>query len=193
MEKNYLTATDIMKFVYCPRIIYYIYVLKQPQSVTKKEEEGIKKETVFIKKGRRTKLIKELPALPKIFRVNLSSEKFNFRTILDSIILNKDLNEAYPLQAKNTYTPRKLFETQKMQLLFEAILIEDCLNFKSPFGFIKFLKSNEIQKVTLSEKSKVFSLAKEIREIISKENFPLPTKYKNRCVDCCYRHNCWGD
>jgi len=59
-------------------------------------------------------------------------------------------------------------------------------------GFIKFLKSGELVKVNLNDKSEVIGTAEKVKEVIGTESFPKPTKYKNRCVDCCYRKMCWG-
>ncbi|MBI3412902.1 MAG: CRISPR-associated protein Cas4 [Candidatus Aenigmarchaeota archaeon] len=193
MEKTYITATDLMKYVYCPRIIYYIYVLKRPQQVTKKEEKGINKETIFKREGKRTKIVKKYPPLPKIFNVRLSSEELGIRTIADSIMIDASKNEAYPIQTKYSFKPDKIFKTQKIQIMMEGLLIEKSLGYNVPFGFIKFLKSGELVKVPIHDKSDVIGTAEKVKEIIGTERFPKPTKYKNRCVDCCYRKMCWGE
>jgi len=181
-----------MNYSYCPRIIYYVYVSKNPQFTTKKEFKGREKESEFKIKAKRTKVVKTFPQLPKLFKVHLVSEKLGLKTIVDSIILDKERNEAYPIQSKYSYRPRRLFRTQINQLLMEAFLIEECLGYKVPFGFIKFLKSGDFIKVHLNNKEKVIDLFDEIREIIEKERFPKPTQYRKRCVDCCYKNKCWG-
>ncbi|MEW6592789.1 MAG: Dna2/Cas4 domain-containing protein [Candidatus Hadarchaeota archaeon] len=47
-------------------------------------------------------------------------------------------------------------------------------------------------KIPLNDKTRVLQIISDIRETISKESFPPPTKYKKRCVDCCYRKMCWA-
>ena len=100
--------------------------------------------------------------------------------------------EAYPIQAKYSFKPKMIYRGQRNQLLMEALLIEESLGYRVPFGFIKFLKSGELVKVWLNEKERVIDLFVEIREIIEKERFPKPTRYRKRCVDCCYKAKCWG-
>jgi CRISPR/Cas system-associated exonuclease Cas4 (RecB family) len=129
-----------MNYSYCPRIIYYVHVLKDPQFTTKKEFKGREKEDQFRGNAKRTKVVKELPLLPKEFKVSIVSEKLGIKTIADCIIINEGRGEAYPLQIKYSVRPNIIYETQKNQLFMEALLIEQQLNYKVPFGFIKFLK-----------------------------------------------------
>lgn len=76
--------------------------------------------------------------------------------------------------------------------MFEGVLVEDTFKLDVPFGFIKFLKSNDLVKVDLSNKKEIFAIADEIRNIIKNEIIPEMTPYKKRCVDCCYKNICWG-
>lgn len=190
MESQYMTATDLMKYLYCPRILYFMYVIKKPQSVTKKEEVGIKKENDFKSRGKRTKIVKNYPALPKIFKVHLASEKLGIKTICDSIMINKEKGEAYPIQAKYAYKPRAIYKTMRMQICMEALLIEEILKYKAPYGFVKFLKSGNLVKINTNSKEDVISVFDEIKKMTSSESFPKKTKYSKRCVDCCFKNIC---
>lgn len=184
-----------MNHEYCKRINFYRHVLQIPQFTTKKEYKGREKYQEFEKKSKRNKIVKEFPNFPKLFDVELKSEKLNILTIVDCIILNKEKGEAYPLQVKYSYKPNKLYRSQKLQLALESILIEDQLHLKVPFGFIKFLKSNDIVKIPISDKlrNEFWKSLNEIEEIIRTERFPEPTTYRRRCIDCCYRMKCWGE
>ena len=193
MEENpiMLTATDVMNYNYCPRIIYYVHVLKKSQITTKKEYKGREKYEEFKAKGKRTKIVKDAPRYPKLFNVKLVSEKLGLKTFVDAIMINEEAKEAYPIQAKYAFKPRVLYKHQKQQLEMEAVLIEDVLRYRVPFGFIKFLRSGDLTKVILEKEiEKTF---KSIREIITNETFPESTKYRKRCLDCCFRRFCWGD
>lgn len=192
MEPQYITATDVMNYSYCPRIIYYIHVLHEPQYTTKKELKGREKEGDFSKKGRRTKVVKEGPILPKKFGMYLISEKLGLKTKLDSVMFDYSKHEAYPIQAKYSYKPKVIYNNQKNQLLMESLLIEDVLEYKAPYGFIKFLKSGDLIKLDLTDKHSLLNAISQIKYIVNNESFPNPTEYKKRCVDCCYRRKCWG-
>ncbi|MBI5347119.1 MAG: CRISPR-associated protein Cas4 [Candidatus Aenigmarchaeota archaeon] len=167
MEKKFLTATDLMNYSYCPRIIYYVHVLKRPQFTTSKEYKGREKESDF-------------------------QEKLGIKTIVDSIMVDKEKNEAYPIQAKYSFKPSKLYRAQLFQIIMESMLIEECLGYKSPFGFIKFLRSGELVKVdTEKRRQEVLEAFQSIEKIMATESFPKPTKYRKRCVDCCFKSICW--
>jgi CRISPR-associated exonuclease Cas4 len=193
MEKRYLTATDLMNYHYCPRILYFVHTLKKPQFTTKKEYKGREKEGIFQSNAKRTKVVKTYPKLPKIFKVNLVSENLGIKTIADSIMIDKEKNEAYPIQAKFSFRPRAIYRGQKAQLSMEALLIEDQLGYKVPYGFIKFLRSGDLVKVNISDKDKleVMSTFGKIFRIMSSETLPNRTKYRKRCQDCCFKKICW--
>lgn len=59
MEENKpLAAADFKNYNYCPRIIYYVHVLKLAQAETAKERNGMKKYDEFKRKSKRTKIIR---------------------------------------------------------------------------------------------------------------------------------------
>ncbi len=183
-----LTAADFMNYEYCPRIVYFIHVLKQPQTKSPKQKKGLEKEALFKRETGRTKIIKQGPALEK--KYNLTLEHNGFITKVDCIAFNREKGEAYPIQLKYSFKPKCVYLTQKIQLMLESFLIENVLGYKVPYGYIKYVKSNVIEKVYIGEKSPLFATASKVREIIGNEVFPAATEYKKRCVDCCYRRMC---
>ena len=192
MINDNLSAKDFLNYAYCPRIVYFMHVLKIPQETTKKEFKGREKYDEFKSKSKRTKIVKEFQNFKKIYNTRLESKEHGFLTLTDCIIFDDSKKEAYPIQAKYSFKPRKVYITQRYQLMFEGVLIEDTFKLKVPFGFIKFLKSNDLVKVDLSNKQEIFAIADEIRNIIKNEAIPEMTPYKKRCVDCCYKKICWG-
>jgi len=190
-SEQILSAKDIMNFCYCPRIIYYEHVLKIPQSTTKKELKGREKYDEFKKKSRRCKIIREFPKLNKLYDVYLRSDKLNVQTRVDCIAVNEMKKEAYPIQIKYASKPVKLYQAQKLQMLLEAALIEEQMSYAVPLGFIKFLKTNELVAVYTKSKSDLENVVYQIQQLISTETFPNQTKFKKRCIDCCYRGKCW--
>lgn len=57
-EKQQLIAADVMNYNYCPRIIYYVHVLKLAQATTKKELKGREKYDDFKRKAKRNQVIR---------------------------------------------------------------------------------------------------------------------------------------
>jgi CRISPR-associated exonuclease Cas4 len=190
MINNYLTASDLMNYLYDPRIIYFVHVLKIPQTTTVKELKGREKYEEFIAASKRNKIIRELPRLSKTYNVYLSSEKYGFATKIDCIAIDDRRKEAYPIQVKYSYKPKVLYRSQRFQIIMEAVLIEEELGYKVPFGFIKFLKSKNCVKIAVTNNLKVelLKIFSEIENIVGKERLPKETVFKKRLVDNCYKN-----
>jgi CRISPR-associated exonuclease Cas4 len=186
LNKN-ITATDIMNHHYCPRINYYVHVLRIPQATTTKEYQGRKKYDEFKDKSKRNKIIPELPTLPRKYDVYLECNGIATRT--DCILF--DRNEAMPVQVKYASRPAKTHQTTYHQLLLEAFLIETILEKKVKQGFIKYQLSGGVVHVKLSESNKIRNTIEKIKEYIQSERLPKPTLRKKRCTDCCYKKLCW--
>ncbi|PIU29903.1 CRISPR-associated protein Cas4 [Candidatus Woesearchaeota archaeon CG07_land_8_20_14_0_80_44_23] len=187
-----LSASDFMNYDYCPRIIYFTYTLKRPQTKGAKQEKGLEKDREF-KKTERTKIIKkyEKSKLTKIYNVTLQSN-LGIITKADCIAIDFSNKSAFPVQLKYSYRPPKVYRTQKIQLLLEGFLIEEVLHYRVDCGYIKYLKSNELVRINLEDKHIIFELMSKIKSIIQNEIIPEPTEFKNRCIDCCYRRICYG-
>ena len=184
-----ITAADIMNYAYCPRIVYFTRVLRLPQTKSAKQRKGLEKDFSFKKDTNRNKIIKGNSYNPHLTRkYNVSLETEEYATKVDCLLINDELGEAYPLQLKYAKKPRcGVYAGQKLQLLFEAMLIEKVLGYSAPFGYIKYELSEDLIKVNLEDKKALFEIIKNVKEIISNEIYPPATKYKKRLVDNCYR------
>jgi len=191
MLNDKIVARDIKDWAYCPRIVFYKNVLKLLKYETTKTIEGKEKEFIFKRQTTRSKIVKKY-TLPLFKKYNLNLETEEFATKVDCIAIDKENNLAFPIQLKCSFKPNKTYETQRLQLLFEAMLIEKIFGFSSPAGYIKYSKSNEIVKINLLDRTRLFGVINKIKEIISKEKFPDATNYKKRCADCFYRRLCYG-
>lgn len=186
--KDKITSADFMNYEYCPRIVYFIHVLKQKQTKSSKQKKGLEKDFSF-KTTKRTQIIKKY-SIPLIKKYNVLLEDEEFITKADCIAFDKENKKAFPIQLKYSYEPKIVYRSQRFQLLLEAFLIEKQFNFSVGYGYIKYIKSNSLKKVWLNNKGELFKLADKIKNIIQNEHFPKPTKYKKRCIDCCYRRMC---
>lgn len=184
-----ITAADIMNYAYCPRIVYFTRVLKLPQTKGAKQNKGLEKDFSFKKDTQRNKIVKGKsynPCLKKIYNVSLETDEFATR--VDCLIINEKLKESYPLQLKYSKRPQfSYYKTQKLQLMFEAMLIEKVIKYKVPYGYIKYALSGDLVKVPLENKSELYAVIEKVKDIIQKEIFPPATKYKKRLIDNCYR------
>ena len=187
LNKN-ITATDILNYHYCPRIIYYVHVLKIPQATTVKEYKGREKYTLFKNKSKRNKIIAEFPHLPRKYDIYLEWE--GLATKADCVLFDGD--EAIPVQMKYAKKPRKTYKTTYNQLLFEGLLIEKALERKVIRGFVKYELSSDIVHVALKNIEQIWSTIESIKNIAHSELMPKSTSHRKRCVDCCYKKLCWG-
>ncbi len=193
MNSEFSIATSVMlEYLYCPRFTYFEYVLDIPQ----KEENRFKvqKGRTVHEKIRKTNpdyLRKKIGAIDKKSDIYLTSNE-GLRGIVDEIFFMRD-GTASPLDYKFAAYKNRVFETYRFQLVFYGKLIID--NFHVPVnkGYIIYTRSkNKLIEIELKNKDfdNLKKILKIITEIIKNGKYPKPTKYKNRCVDCCYKNIC---
>lgn len=185
-----ITAADIMNYEYCPKIIYFTRVLKLPQTKSAKQKKGLEKDASFKKDTNRNKIIKGKSYNPILARkYNVSIETDEFATKVDCLLINEQFKEAYPLQLKYARKPSfcAYYRTQKLQLMFEAMLIEKVLGYSVPYGYIKYALSGNLVKIKLENRDGLFDIIEKIKNVIKNEICPPATKYKKRLVDNCYK------
>src|SRR3989344_8252121 len=189
MIRDKITAADLMNYAYCPRIVYFTRVINLPQTKSAKQKKGLEKDFSFKKDTNRNKVIKGKSYdsnLIKKYNISLQTEEY--ATKVDCLLINERLKEAYPLQLKYSKKPRcGFYRTQRIQLMFEAMLTEKVLGYRVPYGYIKYELSGDLVKVNLENREKLFDVIKKVKDIIKNEIYPEATRYKKRLVDNCYR------
>jgi CRISPR-associated exonuclease Cas4 len=189
-----LTASQMIEYLFCPRFTYFEYVLDIPQ----KEENRFKvqKGRQIHEKIRKTNpdyLRKKINAVKKQEDVYLKSD-MGIRGIVDEILFFDD-GTAAPLDYKFAEYKNKIFSTYRFQLVFYGKLIMDNYHLPVHKGFLVYTKSkNKMIEIEFSPKD-FLRLEKNIAAIlaiIDKGIYPMATKSKNRCFDCCYKNICEG-
>ena len=170
-------------------MFYLKRIIKIPYQDTAKTFKGKKKDISFQKDTNRNKIFKGKSHNPFLIKkYNVPLENAEYVTKADCIIINDETKEAYPLQLKYSKKPEcGFYRTQKLQLMFEAMLIEEVFKYKVPYGYIKYALSNDLVKINLEDKHDLFEVINEVKNVLSSEIIPTPTKYKKRLVDNCYR------
>jgi CRISPR-associated exonuclease Cas4 len=187
-KEGYLSVTDIVDFIYCPRCFYFNYVLKAGKERTPKMARGSEAHKCIEDKSKRAKIIKWPPKLIKKFEINLKSKKFNFNVKIDCLMFNETF--AYPVEFKSSFT--KLFYVHKLQLAAQSIAIEEVLGKKVPFGYIKSISNGNVVKVEMPKalKDDVIKTINHMQKILISEALPVPTTDSNKCTDCYYKKFC---
>src|SRR3989338_733465 len=189
MIRDKITAADLMNYEYCPRIVYFTRVLNLPQTKSAKQKKGLEKDFSFKKDTGRNKIVKGKSYNPRLIKkYNISLETEEYATKVDCLLINEEKKEAYPLQLKYSKKPLcGFYRTQKLQLMFETMLIEKILKYKVPYGYVKYELSGDLFKVNLENREELFDVIEKVKYIIKNEIYPPATKYKKRLVDNCFR------
>ncbi len=188
----FLTATDVLEFLYCPRFSYFELYLHIPEHQEKrfKVQKG---RAIHEEKGRINPdyLRKNLGCLNRKNSVYLSSPK-GIRGIVDEILFLKD-GTAAPLDYKFAEYKERIFKNHKFQLTFYGQLIQD--NYQVPVnrGYIVYTRSrNKLVEVPITAKmyGELEKIIAELLQVVLKGVYPKSTPYRARCADCCYRNIC---
>lgn len=188
----YITPSDIIEFMYCPRFTYYMKCL----GISQYEEKRFK-----VQKGRETHEAKELQnveylrkkigVVNKLISGKLYSTTFKLRGIVDEILELEDHTYA-PLDYKFAIFDEKLYSTYKSQLILYAIMIEEMYQVKVNKGYLVYVRSkNLLKQIDIIEKDKeqVMDTLSEYTKVLM-GYYPRKTNVQARCLDCCYKNIC---
>ncbi len=188
----WITATDILEYLYCPRFTWFELYMKIP------EHQGRRFKVI---KGRRVHedkarfnpeyLRKKVGCADRKKKVYLSSSA-GIYGIVDEVLFLDD-GSAAPLDFKYAEYKDRIFRNHKYQLTFYAKLIEDNYNITVNRGFIIFTRSkNKLVEVPITSKmySELMKIIEKFLKIVQKGVYPKPTRSGAKCLDCCYKNIC---
>jgi len=191
MDETYITVSDVIEYLFCPRFIYFMYCLdiKQQEDKRYKVLKG-RKVHEMREKLNRDYIRKKLNCARKESSVYLASKKYRVKGIVDEVLFD---GTASPFDYKFAEDKGKLFKTYKYQSLIYGLLIKENYNVDVKKGFVCYTRSNNlVREITFSEKdfTEAVKTINEILDIIQKGFYPKKTKSLMRCVDCTYRNIC---
>ena len=193
MESVFITPSEVIEHMFCPRFTYFLNVLKVDQHEHRR---------ALVNKGRdihELKLIqnkdylrKKAGAIDKIQDVYLSSERLKLVGRVDEVLYLED-GSAAPLDYKFAHWENKVFKTYVMQQTLYALLIEE--NYAKPVSraFLVYVRSkNHLETISITPNLKTLAqkTLDDIFRIISLSYYPNVKKAKRKCEDCTYRNLC---
>lgn len=188
-----INISDVLEYTFCPRFIYYIHCLDIPQHEEKRFKVLKGREVHEEKRVNNPEYLRrKLGVVRKETSVFLASKKHHIKGIIDEILFLED-GTAAPLEYKFAEYRNKIFQTYRHQLTLHALMIKENYNIEVNRGFICYTRSNNLIKqidITPGDIKKAAQTINEILQIIEKGYYPVKTRYKNKCVDCCYRNIC---
>ena len=121
-EFQYITPSEVIEYLFCPRFVYYMNVMKVDQHENRR---------ALVNKGRdihKLKLVqnkdylsKKAGAIDKLNDVYLSSENLKLVGKIDEVLFLQD-GTAAPLDYKYAFWENKIFKTHKYQQTLYALL-----------------------------------------------------------------------
>ena len=190
---QYVTPSEVIEYLFCPRFIYFMNTLKIEQHEDRRR---------LVTKGRemhKLKLInnkdyirKQIGCIDKETDVYLSSDKLKLVGIVDEVLTLSN-EERAPLDYKFSVWENKIYTTYKTQQILYALLIEDVYHCKVNKGYLVYVRSkNHLEEfpISLKQKEKAISIVNEIFDILNLNFFPKGTSQKRKCEDCTYRNIC---
>jgi CRISPR-associated exonuclease Cas4 len=184
-----LTASDVRQWTYCPRVLYFTYVLPVHKKPTYKMEIGQQHHTALQALEKRRVLRRYgLERAERLFNLRLHSSERGLTGIIDMAL--RDGNHYHPVEFK--HSRRDHFHNHKMQLTAYAVLLEETLGAVVPFGFIHNSWSGRTYQVEFTSelRAELETALQNIRRMVEREHLPDPTPHRAKCVDCEFRNWC---
>ncbi len=187
-----LTPTELLEYNFCPRFIYFMNVLQIPQYEERryKVQRGREEHEKRLARNK-DYLWKKLGAVARRSDVQLESERYHLRGVVDEVITLADGSMA-PVDFKFTRTEHT-FRSHRIQLYAYCLLIEEAFAKAVKKGYIFYIREGSRQEeIAFDEKARnlVTETINDILEIIQKEKMPKATKVRSRCADCTYKNIC---
>lgn len=189
----YISASVLLEYLFCPRFIYFMNCLCIDQQEDKRYKV-LKGREVHENKAKVNidYLRKRIGCIDKDVNVYLSSSKYQIHGEIDEVLTLSDGTMA-PLDYKFAEYQETIFRTHKYQSVFYALLIRENYGKEVKKGFICYVRSKNMLKeifITNNDVDELQSMILEILDITQKGYYPKGTKYKAKCIDCCYRNIC---
>lgn len=186
-----IRVSDVRQHEYCPRVVYYNYVMPVDRISTYKMDHGHTAEDVVGKlEKRRTLRRYGIENAARRFHVILRSQRLGLTGKVDMVLETEAT--VHPLDFKET--TGGVHQSHKLQLCAYGLMLEEQSEKAVPFGFIYLIPEDKVQKVQFDEVLRRVTLetVEKIRAGIEEERLPEPTSVRAKCAECEFRNYC-GD
>lgn len=186
-----LRVSDIKQYLYCPRVIYFNYVLPVERKVSYKMQHG-RQEHIKIDRleKRRTLGRYRLEEGERRFHVALHSARLRLAGALDLLIISPAGH--FPVEYK--VTEGGLALNHKYQLVAYAMLVEESLRCTVRSGFVYLAPGRRLVEVPVTDNARLHTrrIMGAIRRIVAEGRLPGVRHSFRRCRDCEFLNYC-GD
>lgn len=184
-----LKVSDVKQYFYCPRVLYFTYVMPVQKKTTRKMKQGKKEHFELDRLEKRRKFRSyNLTAGKRVFRTPLYSQRLRLAGVLDMHIVTEA--GCFPVEFKNT--TRKPSLNHKYQLISYAMLLEDRYGTTVRHGYLYLSPGKRVYTVEITPNARAFvkRTLEKIRLMVARETFPPAPRRPGRCFDCEYVNYC---
>lgn len=189
----YITPSEVIEYLYCPRFIYFMTCLGIPQHEDHRFIVLKGREVHEQRKTRNPEYVrKKLGCVSKDRDVYLVSERYHLKGKVDEVLQLADGTLA-PLDYKYTEYKETVYRTHKYQVILYGMLVEDTYGLPVHKGYICYVRNGNVVKeiaIGAKERSEALKILADMVAIIQRGKFPKRTPHAIRCLDCCYRNIC---
>jgi CRISPR-associated exonuclease Cas4 len=189
MPEQGLKVSDLKQYHYCPRVVYYQYVLPVSSALTYKMEKGKAAQYEIESVEARRKLNRYgLENGKRLFNPWLSSDRLGLSGKLDLLI--ETVDHLYPVDFK--FSKGRPYKNHVYQLGGYALLVEERWGKPAINGFVYLIPQKDVVVFDLTSdlKKECLDGLEAIRKMIKEEKFPEPASPKSKCLDCEYQNYC---
>ena len=189
MAEPELRVSDLKQYHYCPRVVYYHYVLPVERKTTYKMEKGkAAQEELEALEARRKLKAYRLKEGKRTFNPWVVSRKLGLSGKLD-LVIEAD-SELYPVDFK--FTRGRPHKNHLYQLGGYALILEDGWGKPARNGFVYLIPQKDavVFDLTSELKQECIRMLEDIRKMVRDESFPSPPSNRSKCVDCEYQNYC---
>lgn len=186
-----LRVSDLKQYAYCPRVVYYQYVMPVEKKTTFKMDYGkIEEERIDRLESRRKLKEYGLSQGRRLFHHFINSPRLGLSGKLDLLIETE--NEYFPVDFK--YTTGSPHKNHIYQICGYALILEDLYGMEVKRGFVYLIPRNDAVVFDLNDqlKRETLKMLDDIRDMIRMDKIPAVVENRNKCYDCEYRNYC-GD
>ena len=193
LQRNnmFINPSDFKNFFYCPRQIFYKYVIKIAEFETEKMRAGIEYQERIssLEKRRILKGYGINSEFKKYFNLTIKDEIEKVSGIVDMVIETDE--EIIPVDFKLNLV--KITTGIELQLKAYSKILKNKFNKQSKRGFIYFIVQDLIKEIDLDNKeiNELYENTRnEIIQMIKTEKLPDTENEYEKCIECGYKNFC---
>ncbi len=189
-----LDISLIKQWFWCPRYVYFKYVLglQEPKFEFLSEGRQLHDSLARFEKIRKTLLNRrEFQYDKKLLQVRVYSKRYGLRGILDMLVIRE--GRPIPIEIKLSETPRILPLHHKAQLMAYALCLEEMFSRAVRYGYLYYLKNDHLVHIYLSDELRdlVISALGRIRSCLRGDFVPYRVQDESKCRNCWFRKYCY--